>query len=163
MSKANINIRKVALKDNATLAKIIRDCFEEFDAPREGTVYSDKETDTLYQYYQNQQAIGFVAEMDEEVIGTCGLYPTKGLPEGTAELVKFYIKKSGRGQGAGKMLMEECIKAAPSFNYQSLYIESLALFSQAISLYEKMGFKKLHKRLGETNHGSCDLFYLKKL
>ncbi len=40
-------IRKILPEDNSSLAKMIREVFEEFDAPREGTVYSDPTTDIL--------------------------------------------------------------------------------------------------------------------
>lgn len=163
MNQARVKLRKVAATDNAELAKIIRDCFDEFDAPKEGTVYSDSETDHLYEYYKTQGSIGLVAEIDGEIMGTCGIYPTAGLPKGTAELVKFYIKKSGRGYGAGKLLMNKCIEAARSMNYQSLYIESLPLFTTALKLYEKMGFQLIENRLGNSCHGGCDLFLLKEL
>jgi putative acetyltransferase len=163
MNQQKVILRKIKKTDNAVLAKIIRDCFDEFDAPKEGTVYSDKETDNLYEYYQTQGAFGLVAELDGETIGSCGIYPTAGLPKGTAELVKFYIKKSGRSHGAGKLLMKECMEAARLMNYQSIYIESLPLFTTALKLYKKMGFQLVENRLGNTSHGSCDLFLLKDL
>lgn len=163
MNQQKVILRQIKATDIAVLAKIIRDCFDEFDAPKEGTVYSEKETDNLYKYYQTQGAFGLVAELDGETIGTCGIYPTAGLPIGTAELVKFYIKKSGRGFGAGKLLMKECIGAARLMNFQLLYIESLPLFATALKLYEKMGFQRIENRLGNSCHGSCDLFLLKDL
>ena len=36
-----INYRQVEKRDNSLLAGIIRKVFEEYGAPREGTVYSD--------------------------------------------------------------------------------------------------------------------------
>lgn len=161
--KPKVKLRGIIPSDNAELAQIIRNCFEEFDAPKEGTVYSDSETDHLYEYFQTKGAIGLVAELDGKVIGCCGIYPTADLPEGMAELVKFYIKKNGRGYGAGKLLMNECIENARVMNYQSLYIESLPLFTIALKLYEKMGFQPIENRLGNSCHGGCDLFLLKEL
>lgn len=158
-----VKLRKILPADNTELAQIIRHCFDEFDAPKEGTVYSDSETDHLYEYYQTQGSFGLLAEMNGEIIGTCGIYPTAGLPKGTAELVKFYIKKSGRGYGAGKLLMNKCMENARAMNYQSLYIESLPLFTTALKLYKKMGFQPIENRLGNSCHGGCDLFLLKEL
>lgn len=163
MMKPKVKLRRIRSSDNKQLAQIIRHCFEEFDAPKEGTVYSDSETDHLYEYFRTQGAFGLVAELDGYVIGCCGIYPTAGLPEGMAELVKFYIKKSGRGYGAGQLLMNECIEQARAMNYQSLYIESLPLFTTALKLYEKMGFQAIENRLGNSCHGGCDLFLLKEL
>lgn len=161
--KQLIQLRKVQQTDNKILAKIIRDCFEEFNAPKEGTVYSDSDTDFLYEYYQANGAFGLTAELNGEIVGTCGIYPTKGLPEGTAELVKFYLKSSARGLGIGKDLMEKCMSESVKMNYKYLYIESLPLFTSALKLYEKMGFKPVENRLGNSCHSSCDLYLLKKL
>jgi GNAT superfamily N-acetyltransferase len=48
----------------------------------------------------------WVAEKEGKILGGCGIYPTKGLPENYAELVKFYLSSESRGKGIGKELME---------------------------------------------------------
>ncbi len=42
-----MEIRKIQESDNKCLALLIRNVFEEYNAPREGTVYSDPTTDNL--------------------------------------------------------------------------------------------------------------------
>ena len=37
-----MNIRPIRKSDNAELAKLIRAIFDEFDAPKKGTVYEEK-------------------------------------------------------------------------------------------------------------------------
>ena len=51
-----MEIRKIKESDNAFLAKMIRDVFEEHDAPQEGTVYSDPITDNLYAFFQKKSS-----------------------------------------------------------------------------------------------------------
>ena len=158
-----IGIREIKLSDNASLSKMIREVFEEHNAPRKGTVYSDPTTDNLFGLFQKEKSILWVAEHNNKVVGCCGIYPTSGLPDDCAELVKFYISKEARGIGIGKMLMEKSIQSAKSFGYKELYLESLPEYSKAVSIYEKQGFKKIDKPLGESGHTSCNIWMIKKL
>ena len=67
-------IRPIEEKDNLPLAKMIRRVFDEHDAPQKGTVYSDPTTDDLYALFRIPKSILWVAEIDNEVIGCCGVY-----------------------------------------------------------------------------------------
>ncbi|WP_028296868.1 GNAT family N-acetyltransferase [Olivibacter sitiensis] len=156
-------IRTVQETDNPLLAKVIRQVFEEHDSPKCGTVYSDPTTDQLFQLFQQERSILWVAEMDDEVMGCCGIYPTDGLPDLMAELVKFYISRSARGHGVGKMLMEKSMQSAKDFGYKAIYIESLPQFSKAVSIYEKQGFVHLDAPLGNSGHSSCNIWMKKDL
>lgn len=158
-----MKIRQVEKSDNIGLAKMIRQVFEEHNAPKRGTVYSDPTTDNLYESFQKEKSILYVAESSENVLGCCGIYPTPGLPDHCAELVKFYLPKDMRNKGIGKILMERCIAAANQFGYSELYIESLPHFSRAVSMYEKQGFNELGSPLGESGHTSCNIWMLKKI
>ena len=158
-----IIIRQIQEKDNLPLAKIIREVFIEHDAPQKGTVYSDPTTDNLYDLFQTPKSILWVAEINNEIIGCCGVYPTKGLNENCVELVKFYLSKDARGKGIGKELMQKCIHSAREFEYTQLYLESLPQFSKAISMYEKQGFVRLNQSLGNSGHKTCNIWMLKEL
>ncbi|NVK26951.1 MAG: GNAT family N-acetyltransferase [Flavobacteriia bacterium] len=155
-------IREIEPNDNAAVAKMIREVFEEFDAERSGTVYSDPTTDMLYEVFQKPKSIYFVAEDNGEIVGACGIFPTEGLPNGYAELVKYYLAAHARGKGIGRALMEKSTAAAKQMGYTHLYIESLPEFSKAVSIYEKQGFKPLEKPLS-TEHPGCNLWFLKEL
>nr|WP_299206207.1 GNAT family N-acetyltransferase [uncultured Brumimicrobium sp.] len=91
--KNNILIRKIQPSDNPFIAKIIRTALEEYGEAKPGTVYTDPTTDELYKTFSSAPKSGyFIAELDGEVIGGSGIYPTKNLPKGYAELVKIYLK-----------------------------------------------------------------------
>jgi len=85
----NYLIRPVEKEDNLRLAGIIREVFIEHSAPREGTVYSDPTTDNLYQLFRTPKSVLWVAVINNEPVGCCGIYPSEGLPGYCAELVKF--------------------------------------------------------------------------
>ncbi|QOW10340.1 GNAT family N-acetyltransferase [Kaistella flava (ex Peng et al. 2021)] len=158
-----INIRKIQQSDNKLLATIIRSCFHDFNVATQGTVYDDPTTDHLSELFKEENSALFVAEVDGELCGCCGIFPTEGLPERCGELVKFYIAKDFRGKGLGKKLMEESIEFAKKSGYQSIYIESLPEFSTAVSIYEKQGFTYLEKPLGNSGHSGCNLWMIKHL
>lgn len=158
-----VQIRKVMQADNAALAGIIRQVFEEHDAPRTGTVYSDPTTDHLFELFRAPGSVLWVAEADAELLGLCGVYPTPGLDADCAELVKFYLAAKARGKGIGKSLMEQCFQSAGELGYKRLYIESLPQFEKAVRIYEQLGFERLAAPLGESGHSSCDIWMIKKL
>ena len=158
-----MKIRQVKESDNPYLAKMIREVFEEHDAPKQGTVYSDPTTDYLFESFQIDKSVLWVAEDNNKVLGCCGIFPTIGLPKHCAELVKFYLPKGSRGKGIGKILMERSIHWAKKFGYSELYIESLPEYSKAVKMYLKQGFVQLDKPLGESGHTSCNIWMLKEL
>lgn len=158
-----MKIRIIELKDNAAAAAMIRAVFHEFNAPKKGTVYSDPLTDKLVQTFNGSNSILWVAEEDGKILGTCGIFPTQGLPYNHAELVKFYLHPAARGKGIGKKLFERSLNSAVDLGYTSIYIESLPQFSTAIGIYEKYGFKYLKKPLGSSGHTSCNIWMIKEL
>jgi putative acetyltransferase len=156
-------IRKIIPSDNAPLAKMIREVFEEHGAPKLGTVYSDPTTDDLYSLFQIPRAILWVAELENKIAGCCGVYPTPGLQSDCAELVKFYLPAGARGKGIGKDLMERCTASAIELGYRELYLESLPQFAKAVNMYEKQGYRKLNNPLGNSGHSACNIWMVKKL
>ncbi|QIA09368.1 GNAT family N-acetyltransferase [Draconibacterium halophilum] len=158
-----MNIREVKKSDNKFLADLIRAAFVEYDAPKEGTVFSDPTTDDLYQLFQNEKSILWVAENNDEILGCCGIYPTDGLPGGCAELVKFYLLAKARGKGLGTQLMQQSIESAKELGYSEIYIETLPEFDNAVGMYERAGFEKLEKPLGDSGHTGCDIWMIKRL
>jgi len=158
-----MKIRQIKESDNPHLSKMIKKVFEEHDAPKNGTVYSDPTTDHLYESFQVEKSVLWVAENNNKILGCCGIYPTTGLPEQCVELVKFYLPKESRGKGIGKILMEKSIDWAEKFGYSEVYIESLPQFSTAVNMYQKQGFIKLNNPLGISGHTSCNIWMLKNL
>jgi putative acetyltransferase len=155
--------RKVRKADNLPLARMIRQVFKEHDAPQTGTVFSDPTTDDLYGLFRNTRSVLWVVEVDGIASGCCGIYPTEGLESNCAELVKYYLAKPARGVGTGRALMEKCILSARELGYQRLYLESMPHFSKAVRIYEKLGFRKLHKPLANSGHTSCNIWMLLEL
>jgi len=156
-------IRTIKPKDNAELAIIVRESLAEFKANKPGTVYFDPTTDHLFELFQKNRSIYYVAEVDSSIIGGAGIFPSDGLNDDTCELVKMYLKKSYRGKGFGKKLINYCLEFAKTAGYKHVYIETMPELGQALHVYEKFGFRYLNGPLGNTGHFGCDKWMLKDI
>lgn len=161
--KMNLTIRSIKPIDNPLIAKIIRDTLTEFNANKPGTVFYDPTTDDLFHLFTTKGACYFIAELNGKIAGGCGIYPTPNLPNGCAELVKFYLTTSARGKGIGKALMLKCFDEATLLGYQQLYLEKMPELAVAVGMYQKLGFKCIDKPLGNSGHFGCNIWMVKEL
>jgi putative acetyltransferase len=159
----NICIRPIRAADNASIASIIRRTLAEFGANKPGTVYFDPTTDDLFKLFSAADSAYFIAEVNGNIVGGSGVFPTQGLPEGCCELVKLYLLSEMRGQGLGLMLMEKCFQKAIDLGFSEMYLETMPELRTAIGLYEKAGFTFLPGPMGKSGHFGCDLWMIKHL
>ncbi len=150
--------RHIEKRDNREIAELIRTVFREFNIHKPGTVYFDPTTDNLYELFSLKGSEYWIAEEKGVIIGGCGVYPTPGLPEGCAELVKLYLSATMRGKGIGWQLMNKTFESAKRLGYRQLYLESLPELGKAISLYESAGFKNISGPLGNSGHFGCNIW-----
>jgi putative acetyltransferase len=159
-----IHIRPIEPKDNIDLAKVIRGALEEFGANKPGTVYFDPTTDALFELFNNTPgSYYYIATIDNNVVGGAGIFPTENLPNGTCELVKLYLHKDARGTGLGKQLLNTAMQWAKENGYTQVYLESMPELSKAVTIYENVGFKRIHQPLGNSGHCGCDIWMIKDL
>jgi len=158
-----ITYRNIERDDNKELADLIRRVFREFKIDRPGTVYFDPTTDNLFELFKTPGSVYWIAEEEKVMAGGCGIFPTPGLPEGCAELVKFYLLPRWRGQGIGRKLMERCFESAKKMGYRQLYLESLPELSKAVSMYITSGFRHIPHALGNSGHFGCNIWMVKDL
>jgi putative acetyltransferase len=162
--EAPITIRPIIKADNAALARIVRAALAEFGANKPGTVYFDPTTDDLYTLFQTPGSFYWVAiDETEQILGGAGLYPTPGLPDGYAELVKMYLAPPARGRGLGGQLIRQVIAGAFDLGYHHLYLETLPELRKAVQVYEQFGFQYLSGPLGDSGHFGCDVWMHKSL
>lgn len=156
-------IRLIQPKDNLKIAQIIRDVLTEFKANKPGTAYFDESLNRLSTVFEKDKSAYWVIEENGEILGGGGIFPTEGLPDDTCELVKLYLHPSAREKGFAKAIMNNCFETAKAFGYHKVYLESMPELSNAVSLYERMGFEKLCNPLGNSGHFGCDIWMVKKL
>lgn len=156
-------IRRIQAADNPFLSRIIKNTLEEFGANHPGTVYFDASTDALYELFQEEGSAYFVAELNGEIVGGGGIYPTAGLPAGTCELVKMYLSPQARGMGLGKTLIEKSLAFAGNSGYKQVYLETMPELQQALKTYAKFGFVYLKGPMGNSGHTGCSLWMLRQV
>jgi putative acetyltransferase len=156
-------IRPLAAADDPAVTSIIRTVMPEFGASGPGFAILDPEVDAMHATYTTPRSAYFVVEMDGAVQGGGGVGPLAGATPDICELRKMYFLPSLRGLGAGRALIERCLEAARAMDYRACYLETLTNMGSARALYEKFGFKRLARPLGNTGHFGCNSFYLIEL
>lgn len=159
----NYILREIAPNDNLKIATVIRNVFEELDAPKVGTAYADPHLNTLFEVYQDENEIYFVVEKDEIILGGCGIGKLIDAEIKICELQKMYLAKEARGKGIAKELMQKCLTFAKQAGYDKCYIETLPFMKDAQKLYVKSGFTYIDGPMGSTGHNACDVFMIKNL
>ncbi|MEP1487289.1 MAG: GNAT family N-acetyltransferase [Algibacter sp.] len=163
MNKDTIVIREIKPEDNTQIEQIIRACFHEFKIPLEGTAYTDAETPSMYESYQNKNDVYYVVESDGVVYGGGGIKPLKDFENEVCEIQKMYFSPNIRGKGIGRLVLERCIAFAKEKGFKQCYIESASQLKTAIHLYESLGFNHIEGALGNTGHYSCGVWMVKDL
>ena len=82
----------------------------------------------------------FMALYESGVVGTCALVK---MDDQTYELAKMGVTASAQGKGIGWRLGQVAIAKAKAIGAQSLFLESNTKLAPAISLYKKLGFRKV--------------------
>lgn len=158
-----MKLRPILPHDNEAMRDIIQSVILEYGAPKVGTAYSDAATQAMYQHYQQPRRAYFVIEDQGIILGGAGIGPLEHDTANLCELQKMYFRNEARGKGLGRRLMETCLNAAVSFNYQRVYLETMDNMYEAQKLYKKVGFKMLDAPLGNTGHYSCPVQMIKDL
>ena len=75
-----------------------------------------------------------------EPVGTCALLK---MEDNVYELAKMAVAPEAQGKNIGWMLGQACIAKGRELKADKLYLESNTRLTPAISLYQKLGFKKV--------------------
>lgn len=158
-------LRPIQPQDNVSLAHIIRQVSQEFGlAAASGFAVADPSVDSLYDVYQHPDAQYWVIEnATGQIFGGGGIAPLIGDPT-LLEIQKMYFLPEIRGFGFAKKILEQCFSFTQQQHRQGCYLETTAQLSQAVQLYEKMGFQYLASPRGKTGHShACEIRMLKYL
>lgn len=79
----------------------------------------------------------FVARRDNRTLG-CGGYVI--LPDGSAEMKRLFVDPDARGQGVGRLIVQEIERAALEEGVQTMFLETGVKSFEALNLYKSLGF-----------------------
>jgi putative acetyltransferase len=163
MTPTDFIIREIKPIDNIDISKVIKSGILEMGAPKIGTAYEDKATDSMFETYQREKVIYFVLEHQNKIIGGAGIAKLDNCEGNICELQKMYFLPIARGKGLGSLLISKCLDKAKEFGFESCYLETMPYMEAAQKLYKKNGFQNLDKPMGGTGHYSCTIWMLKKI
>ncbi len=156
-----ISIRLIQPNDNTIIAEIVRSAVLEFNASKEGTIFSDPTLDKMFENYQSDNSVYYVAEWKGEVVGGAGIKQLNGSESPICELQRMFLTSKARGLGIGKALMEKSLAFAKEAGFEGCYLETLPQMKQAVFLYKKYGFLPISQAMGNTGHYSCNSYMYK--
>ena len=111
-------------------------------------------------YIINKGGKIFFAKIEDKIIGTVALMPTKN--NLIYELTKMAVKPDYRNKGVGKKLLKKCIEYAHSKNYKSIILYSNKKLRNAIHLYKSYGFKEIKMEI-KSPYIRANIKMIKKL
>ena len=88
--------------------------------------------------------VGFVAVINSKIVGYVDIIFFQDIAHGgfLGQIQNLIVAKEYRGQGIGKRLVKKAIDFAKEMGFKELHVWTKFDNVKAISLYEKMGFKR---------------------
>jgi len=159
-----LTLRPLTGRDNAAIASVIRTVSAEYGLTADkGYTVADPNLDSLYEIYSKPGHAYWVVEQDGKVVGGGGIAPLQCSEPDICELQKMYFLQQARGQGFAKKLALQALDFAREQGFRRCYLETTASLTEAIALYERLGFTHIDGPLGCTGHVDCEVRMLKTL
>lgn len=149
-----IVIRRATGADGAPVRELVFGVLAEYGlAPDPGDTDADL-FDLEAAYFAAGGHFEVAADAQGRIVGCFGLRP---LANGAVELRKMYLRREARGRGLGRRLLARAIALARAGGWPRLELETASVLKEAISLYEKTGFRP---RPGKPDTCRCDRAYV---
>lgn len=123
---------------------------EKFFVPEEPDLKSLK--DPMGYFIEPGGAILLAEDSNGEVLGTVGMIPLSG---NRYELAKMAVSDTAKGRGIGYALGEAAIEWARDKGACEVYLETNAILTPALKLYEKLGFARVQR--GTSPYARADV------
>ena len=163
MTHKRLQIRLIEPADVPALLQIIRESRAEYGMTNRVAELLEPADHTLYELYQRQRSLYFVAVLGGEIVGGAGIAPLAASDPLTCELQRMYLRRDARGRGIGNALLEQCLKAARQFLYVRCYLETINEMQEALEFYGRNGFRDLRAPTGRTGHEHNDRWLMRPL
>ena len=135
---SNYIIRPATIGDASAISNLYRLVWGEYtdQFPSELLQARTPSREGIIEWMRNETY--FVADFNGELVGVVGCR----FEHGTCCLVHLAVQKEYRRQGIGQSLIERVIEIARKANASKVWLDTVTFLKDAISLYEKYGFKK---------------------
>lgn len=105
-------------------------CFQDFE----------NELKSLPGAYSRPQGRLYLIESAGEIAGCAAL---RKFDEDVCEMKRLYVREKFRGRGLGRQAAELIVAEARNIGYKRMMLDTLPAMTEAITLYESLGFKKV--------------------
>ena len=120
-------------------------------------LYFDEKTRENFEFVlKDQNYLFLVAETVNAIVGYIGV----SISFESSDLLTICVHKSYRSRGIAKSLISSIVDVLCKKNVQQILLEVNECNTNAINLYEKMGFKLIHQR--KNYYGKDTAFIMKK-
>ncbi len=160
---SELQLRPIEPADVPALLAIIAASRREYGIDARGVPVLEPADHALFETYQRQRTMYFVAVSGGEVVGGAGVAPLAGADPLTCELQRMYLRTDARKRGIGEALLQRCLAAARQFLYVRCYLETVAQMQGALAFYARHGFIELGAPLGRTGHEHNDRWMMRPL
>lgn len=164
LGEDRLTVRRLEVPDLHALFRIMGDCRREDDGERRVNIAFEASDRGLFETYRRRRSAYFVALVDGQIVGGAGISRLADCDGAICELQRMYLRRSFRGLGIGRALLEKCLDTARDLAYECCYAEATSKMTTAINLYERRGFQRLPQRLALTGQQpQADTWMLLKL
>jgi putative acetyltransferase len=128
-----------SLADVAAVRELWREYWESFGLPMDFQGFGE-ELMGLPGAYGAEGGVLLLALHDNEPAGTIAM---RRLDRASGEVKRLYLRPKFRGHGLGRRLLKAVIEQAAAIQYEFLYADTLPVMTEALSLYERIGFERV--------------------
>ncbi len=150
------NLRDYQPGDEEAVFHIVKEVLGEY-----GLETNPEETDAdladIEASYLDPGGVFRILEFDGKTVGSYGLYAVS--PK-SCELRKMYLLGRCRGQGLGRMMMDDAFITARELGFTEMILETNSRLKEALAMYRKFGFEEF---CPEHLSDRCDLALRKAL
>ncbi len=139
-------IRDYTEEDKDRVFQILKDSLQQYGLSTD-TASIDSDILAINTFYIAPGGAFKILELKDLSIGTYGLYK---LDDKTCELRKMYLDPAYKGNGYGRILLEDAVKTAKNLGFSKITLETNSCLFEAVRMYRKYGFKEI-----DSEHFSC--------
>ena len=131
-------IRPAGAGDSPAIVKLVTTILAK-EYPADQAAYASDDLRKLEETYQGPGCTFFVAEQDDQIVGTCGV---KAENKQTAILRRLFVDPHYRDRGIGCRLLQEALAFCRTSGFREVIMRTSTRMEQAIRLCKHLGFQE---------------------